>query len=279
MNTITIDGVTRTQTMLFYPIPFTGKERDEETGYVYFGARYMDYTLMTSFISVDRYASKYPFISPYAYCAWNPIKLTDPNGDTIVIKGSLADDCVERLRSKHINLSRDPQTGVLSASLKEGYSEKDLFEHEALLYEAICGESSRTCHVEITAERTFKNTPGQDCFYFDGNIQATLLGGSAMGTKYDATTKSALSRSFVDPILIEQNGYDQGVAHEVIEAFILAFISTELKIDFEPAYQQEGKKGKDPLIRVACSMSVHERVGPAELHEFGPQSGMIEHLK
>ena len=63
MNTITIDGVTRTQTMLFYPIPFTGKERDEETGYGYFGARYMDYTLMTSFISVDRYASKYPFIS------------------------------------------------------------------------------------------------------------------------------------------------------------------------------------------------------------------------
>ena len=62
---------------------FTGKERDEETGYGYFGARYMDYELLTSFLSVDRYASKYPFISPYAYCAWNPIKLTDPNGDTI----------------------------------------------------------------------------------------------------------------------------------------------------------------------------------------------------
>lgn len=69
--------------MRFYPFVFTAKERDEETGYGYFGARYMDYTLMTSFISVDRYASKYPFISPYAYCAWNPIKLTDPNGDTI----------------------------------------------------------------------------------------------------------------------------------------------------------------------------------------------------
>ena len=62
---------------------FTGKERDEETGYGYFGARYMDYELMTSFLSVDRYADKYPFISPYAYCAWNPVRLTDPNGDTI----------------------------------------------------------------------------------------------------------------------------------------------------------------------------------------------------
>lgn len=65
----------------------TGKERDEETGYGYFGARYMDYSLMTSFISVDRYASKYPFISPYAYCAWNPIRLIDPTGDIIVIMG------------------------------------------------------------------------------------------------------------------------------------------------------------------------------------------------
>ena len=64
---------------------FTGKERDEETGYGYFGARYMDHELLTSFISVDRYASKYPFISPYAYCAWNPIRLTDPNGDSIAL--------------------------------------------------------------------------------------------------------------------------------------------------------------------------------------------------
>ncbi len=38
---------------------------------------------MTSFLSVDRYADKYPSVSPYAYCAWNPIKLIDPSGDTI----------------------------------------------------------------------------------------------------------------------------------------------------------------------------------------------------
>ena len=62
---------------------FTGKERDEETGYGYFGARYMDHELTTMWLSVDRYADKYPFISPYAYCAWNPIRLTDPTGDTI----------------------------------------------------------------------------------------------------------------------------------------------------------------------------------------------------
>ena len=59
---------------------FTGKERDEETGYGYFGARYMDHELTAMWLSVDPLADKYPSISPYAYCAWNPIKLVDPDG-------------------------------------------------------------------------------------------------------------------------------------------------------------------------------------------------------
>ena len=59
---------------------FTGKERDEETGYGYFGARYMDNELMTMWLSVDPMADKYPSISPYAYCVWNPVKLIDPDG-------------------------------------------------------------------------------------------------------------------------------------------------------------------------------------------------------
>ena len=60
---------------------FTGKERDEETSYGYFGARYMDHELMTMWLSVDPLADKYPSISPYAYCAWNPVKLVDPDGN------------------------------------------------------------------------------------------------------------------------------------------------------------------------------------------------------
>ena len=61
---------------------FTGKERDSETGFSYFGARYYDSDLMTGWLSVDPMADKYPGLSPYAYCAWNPIKLVDPDGET-----------------------------------------------------------------------------------------------------------------------------------------------------------------------------------------------------
>ena len=71
----------RTQPMRFGGSLFTGKERDEETGYGYFGARYMDHELTAMWLSVDPMADKYPSISPYAYCAWNPIRLVDQSGE------------------------------------------------------------------------------------------------------------------------------------------------------------------------------------------------------
>ena len=39
--------------------------------------------LTAMWLSVDPMADKYPSISPYAYCAWNPIKLVDPDGRMI----------------------------------------------------------------------------------------------------------------------------------------------------------------------------------------------------
>ena len=85
MNTLA-SGCVQDYYGIFLHCTFTGKERDEETGYGYFGARYMDHELMTMWLSVDPLADKYPGISPYAYCAWNPVKLVDPDGKEIVIK-------------------------------------------------------------------------------------------------------------------------------------------------------------------------------------------------
>lgn len=65
------------------PSSFTGKERDEETGYNYHGARYYDADLLTCWLSVDPLADKYPEASPYNYCMWNPVRLVDPDGEDI----------------------------------------------------------------------------------------------------------------------------------------------------------------------------------------------------
>ena len=61
---------------------FSSKERDAETGLSYFGARYYSSELSV-WLSVDPMADKYPSLSPYTYCANNPVKLVDPNGEEI----------------------------------------------------------------------------------------------------------------------------------------------------------------------------------------------------
>ena len=71
------------KTTTFSAQSFTGKERDSETGFSYFGARYYDSDILTGWLSVDPLADKYPNLSPYAYCAWNPVKLVDPDGRKI----------------------------------------------------------------------------------------------------------------------------------------------------------------------------------------------------
>ena len=59
------------------------EERDHETGFSYFGTRYYDHDLSALWLSVDPMADKHPGISPYAYCAWNPVRLEDPDGKEI----------------------------------------------------------------------------------------------------------------------------------------------------------------------------------------------------
>ena len=58
---------------------YVGKERDEESGLYYYGARYYSpkYNLM---LSVDQMYELYPSFSPYAYTLQNPVRYVDPTG-------------------------------------------------------------------------------------------------------------------------------------------------------------------------------------------------------
>ena len=67
---------------LVFPSASSGKEKDSETGYYYFGARYYNPDL-SLWLSVDPMSDKYPSLSPYNYCAWNPLKIVDPDGNEI----------------------------------------------------------------------------------------------------------------------------------------------------------------------------------------------------
>ena len=59
---------------------FSAKEKDTETGLSYFGSRYYSSDL-SIWLSVDPMSDKYSSMSPYIYCANNPVRLVDPNGE------------------------------------------------------------------------------------------------------------------------------------------------------------------------------------------------------
>ena len=62
------------------PWKFNGKELDSETGLYYYGARYYE-PVLALWYGVDALAEKYPNKGGYVYCAGNPVRLVDPDGN------------------------------------------------------------------------------------------------------------------------------------------------------------------------------------------------------
>ncbi len=117
-------------------LTFTGKEKDSLrlipqsgglcgarltsppdlfTRFYYFGARYYDPSLSGLFLSVDPMSDKYPNLSPYAYCAWNPVKLVDPDGEMfdslsagyVKIFESTTNELIDRIENKANKSEKD----------------------------------------------------------------------------------------------------------------------------------------------------------------------------
>ena len=62
-----------------YPYRYCGKERDEESGMYYYGARYyLPWTCR--FVSVDPMAGKFTYYTPYQYAGNRPINFIDLDG-------------------------------------------------------------------------------------------------------------------------------------------------------------------------------------------------------
>lgn len=63
---------------------YSGKEKDQESGLYYYGARY--YMAMgCRFIGIDPHSFNYENLSPYSYVANNPILYVDPDGKDIEV--------------------------------------------------------------------------------------------------------------------------------------------------------------------------------------------------
>ena len=97
---------------------FIGKERDWESGYDYFGARYYISPFL-HWMSVDPLSDEDPGISPYAYCRWNPVRLVDRNG-----KEWLTDDDAKQA-SEYIEKMRGQMTMYMQILMEYGNEEQN----------------------------------------------------------------------------------------------------------------------------------------------------------
>jgi len=71
-------------------------------------------------LSVDPLADKYPNISPYAYCAWNPIKFVDMDGKTYVINTNGKTEKIDDGKDYHIILNANSSTNQVEINLTKG---------------------------------------------------------------------------------------------------------------------------------------------------------------
>lgn len=91
------------------PYRFTGKELDRLNGLnMYdFGARWYDVAGVPMWTSVDPLAEKYYNVSPYVYCANNPINNTDPDGRYVSYQASDGNEYIYYNRSFNIRMYDD----------------------------------------------------------------------------------------------------------------------------------------------------------------------------
>ncbi|MBO7491043.1 MAG: matrixin family metalloprotease [Bacteroidales bacterium] len=130
---------------------FSAKERDVETGLSYFGSRYYSSDL-SIWLSVDPQSEKYASLSPYNYCANNPVKLVDPNGEEVWISSSINENG-EKTYSIHI-------TAFLVNHSVENLSYEDMEKYKAEIidglkktYEGVLDDNTK---VHVSADIVIK---------------------------------------------------------------------------------------------------------------------------
>ncbi|MDR1847688.1 MAG: RHS repeat-associated core domain-containing protein [Bacteroidales bacterium] len=195
------------------PYKFNGKEKDEETGFNYFGARYY-YDYLSIWLSVDPLMHKYPHLSPYVYCANNPVNAIDPNGMEIDgyynLQGKKIYDDGNGRDKKHLVITNKNKISNLegetiidvptneTVSKMEGLYADDVEKGMAV---TIDGNTSKI----VTGNRTFITSaqwqPAIDEIGGYGNVAYTIhshpLNHTPDGSKYGESTPSPEDKTHV----------------------------------------------------------------------------------
>jgi RHS repeat-associated protein len=206
------------------PYTFSGKEKDAETGYGYFGARYYDSGL-SIWLSVDPMSDKYPSMSPYNYCANNPVMLVDPDGRFVIITGAQAMAAFASLQQATNLKLKINSDGKVEIDTDTDGGGRILNENDQKLYDAIKSEDKI---VNIDADPSHTDNPG---------------GGANMGTKKlnNGTVKSTMHVNTDLLKAFETNSSaptGSGILHEVLEGYESAYYTKETNDIIKPNWKK-----------------------------------------
>ena len=185
---------------------------------------------LSIWLSVDPMSDKYPSMSPYTYCANNPVKLVDPDGRDIYVDGDASEDLPKALSTKNVTYSLASDGSLTSSGKPKTY-------REHLLNRIINDHSIR---VNLTAQNsTDFSINGKEC---------TTRGGAFLGNSFfigptEFGKEPLLINTFQ---LISFNGlnteFDNGkdirntIIHEISESYYGGRISIKLRQEAPPAY-------------------------------------------
>ena len=206
---------------------FSAKERDSETGLSYFGSRYYSSDLSV-WLSVDPMSDKYPSLSPYTYCADNPVRCVDPNGEEVYVYGKARRAFFREVKrgAKALGISvKMDRFGKLSAK----YNGKGaISEYGQLLLDAI---GDRTITVNINAIKIIGGTISS--YFFGGAFGGNVLIPQQTDGVWDF--QYAIAKQTTIPFDLSTLDYyykspGQSSLHEITEAYIGAVIALNEEI-------------------------------------------------
>ena len=208
---------------------FSAKEKDSETGLSYFGARYYSSDL-SIWLSVDPQASKYPSLSPYVYCADNPVKLVDPNGKEVIVSGSGSEDVttqINNMTSKNFKVS-------LGSDGKMTYSGKAKTKTDKFVKNAIDRSDITIIIVAENDKKSFTSKTDGKQYDYKKEDDGIICTGAYGGREY--ANGHVTSYQYVDPNRCAKLDRDVGdnvaggyMLHEFAEGYYSADIALHNK--------------------------------------------------
>jgi len=119
---------------------FTGKERDEETGLSYYGARYYD-SSMGRFISRDPWEGDLrdpQSLNKYSYVKNNPLKYTDPSGEAAFLITGLSGDSrdMKNIKQQVDNFTQAHKMNPIDIQIFKHYQDKKVINEISKVHES-----------------------------------------------------------------------------------------------------------------------------------------------